>query len=167
MKSSKWIFFFIMISSLLFLSGLFLTGCSTRMIDFTVISTKNIDWAKADSFKRGTSRVDGEDLIHLIIFIPTGVPNLKEAVDKAIESVPGAVALLDGVVTYKFWWIPYIYGQQSYIVEGTPLIDQKSFGALKSPYIVTYIDDEGKVKKTEPLTRSEYDELKKTISEKS
>jgi hypothetical protein len=43
--------------------------------------------------------------------------------DNAIESVPGAVALLDGVLNHNFWYIPYIYGQESYDVEGTPLID--------------------------------------------
>lgn len=28
-----------------------------------------------------------------------GVPNMKTAIDKAIESVPGAIALLDGVLS--------------------------------------------------------------------
>ena len=49
--------------------------------------------------------------------------------DRAIESQPGAVALVDGVVSFKSWIIPFIYGQQKYIVEGSPLIDPK----LKRP----------------------------------
>ena len=36
-------------------------------------------------------------MVHWIIFIPTGTVNIKEALDKAIESTPG-VALLDGVI---------------------------------------------------------------------
>ncbi|MBL7973754.1 MAG: hypothetical protein JNJ85_02505 [Candidatus Kapabacteria bacterium] len=99
------------------------TGCSFRVLDFTLISSKNVDLSKATTFIRGKSRVDGKDMMHLIIIIPTGTASIKEALDRAIESTPGCVALLDGVVYSKFWYIPYIYGQQSAVVEGTPLID--------------------------------------------
>ncbi len=52
---------------------------------------------------------------------------MKEAIDKAIEQYPGAVGLADGVVKSNNWWIPFIYGQDSYIVEGTPLyVDDSS-----------------------------------------
>jgi len=108
---------------MLVLIVLVLTGCTTRLVDFTIISTKNVDLSKAATFQRGNARIQGVDLVHIIIFIPTGVPNMKEAIDKALESVNGAVALVDGVVYSKAWYIPYIYGQQSYVVEGTPLID--------------------------------------------
>ncbi|MGZ6519130.1 MAG: hypothetical protein ACXVED_16195, partial [Bacteroidia bacterium] len=68
-------------------------------------------------------RIKGEDKKSIVIFIPTGVPNVKEAMDNAIESTPGAVALVDGVVTEYKWYIPYIYGEFGYEVEGTPLLD--------------------------------------------
>jgi hypothetical protein len=106
----------------LLLSIVTISGCSQRVADFTIISSKNIDLSKGADFKRGPTRVHGEDLKHIII-IPAGHPNAKEAMDNAIESVPGAVALLDGVLNHNFWYIPYIYGQESYDVEGTPLID--------------------------------------------
>ena len=102
---------------------LFLTGCTQRLTDFTMISSKNIDWSHGAEFTRLPQRVRGEDMYPMIIFIPLGVPNPKEAVDKAIESVPGCVGLLDGVLYNKVWIIPFIYGQSSWIVEGTPLID--------------------------------------------
>ena len=57
--------------------------------------------------------------------IPTGEPNAKEAIDRAIQKQPGAVGLLDGVIYKHGWYIPYIYGQFSFEVEGTPLIDPK------------------------------------------
>lgn len=100
-----------------------LSGCSQRIMDFTVISSKNVDLSKGAEFKRGLTRVHGEDLKHIIVFIPTGQPNAKVALDKAIESTPGAVGLVDGVITSHGWWIPYIYGQSKVEVEGTPLID--------------------------------------------
>ena len=102
-----------------------LSGCTTRLVDFTVISSKNIDLSRGADFVRASQRVKGEDQKQIILFIPTGVPNIKDAMDKAIESQPGAIALLDGVVTQTTWWIPYIYGQNTITVEGTPLIDPK------------------------------------------
>ena len=99
------------------------SGCSTRITDFTFISSKNIDLSRGADFKRSTVRVKGEDRKSIVIFIPTGVPNVKEALDKAIESTPGAVGLVDGVITHYSWYIPYIYGESWYEVDGTPLID--------------------------------------------
>ena len=114
------------------LFGIISAGCTTRMVDFTAISTKNVDWSKAATFSRTGSRVEGKDTAHIIIFIPTGIPNMKEAIDRAIESKSGCVALVDGVVYQKFWWIPYIYGQHSFVVEGTPLIDPALTGNIAS-----------------------------------
>ena len=102
---------------------LLLSGCTHRYIDFTAISSKNIDLTKGASFERGKARVIGEDSANIIVIIPTGTPNAKEALDRAIEKEPGAVALLDGVITHSSWYIPYIYGKTTITVEGTPLID--------------------------------------------
>lgn len=102
-----------------------LTGCTQRLVDFTIMSSKNMDLTRGAEFQRGGSRVVGEDSKPIILIIPTGTPNIKEAMDRAIESQPGAVAILDGVVTHTFWWIPYIYGTNTIKVEGTPLIDPR------------------------------------------
>jgi hypothetical protein len=102
-----------------------LTACSQRIVDFTMISSKNIDMTRAAEFQRGTGRAHGEDSRPIIIVIPTGEPSAKEAMDRAIESAPGAVALMDGVITSHWFYIPYIYGQFSVEVEGTPLYDPK------------------------------------------
>jgi hypothetical protein len=102
-----------------------LANCSQRLTDFTIISSKNFDLSRSSEFKRTRNRVVGEDIAHTIIIIPTGIPNLKEALDRAIESTPGAVALVDGAVTWHFWLIPLVYGRTWYEVEGTPLVDQK------------------------------------------
>lgn len=141
-----------------------LSGCVTRLGDFTLISTKNIDLTRGASFKRAQSRATGEDSVAIIIFIPTGVPNMKTAIDKAIESVPGAVALLDGVLSYKSFYI-LLFGQYGYIVEGTPLIDPAlvSHTALPSNHIITRLDKKGNVVETKYVTKAEYDSFKKKI----
>lgn len=144
---------------------LFLTGCTMRLVDFTIISTKNIDLARASTFERADNRVEGKDSINIIIFIPTGVPNVKQAIDRAIESVPGAVALVDGVVSYHYFYIPYIFGEQSYIVEGTPLIDpQLAAGKLKSNFIFAKLDRNGDVKELNYLSKKDYAKLHKKVA---
>ena len=109
---------------LLFL--LIASGCTTiqRITDFTVISTKNIDLSRMGEYTRGKDRVTGEDKIMIIIFPMGSYPTVKEAIDIAVESVPGCVGLVDGVVSSKRFW--FIIGAEfSYIAEGTPLIDPK------------------------------------------
>ncbi|MBW8051198.1 MAG: hypothetical protein FVQ77_12825 [Cytophagales bacterium] len=145
---------------------LLFSNCTTRMVDFTIISTKNIDLAKGATFVRGKNRVEGEDMIHWIIYIPIGKPNIKEAVDEAIESTPGCIALLDGVLYSRFWWIPFIYGQQYYLVEGTPLIDPSLAFNEIDDYSKIIMDRKGNVIKTVKITPEEFQLKKKKFSNK-
>ena len=159
MKNLKFTFLLLTIVALTF------SSCSHRALDFTLISSKNVDLSKGATFERGKSRVEGKDMVHWIIFIPTGTVSIKEALDKAIESTPGCVALLDGVIYTKFWWIPYIYGQQSATIEGTPLIDPSL--AYNSDEIPTYgkieLDKNGEIKSVEDISSTEYLALKDKI----
>ena len=151
---------------LLVLAILFLgvTGCSQRLVDFTIISSKNVDLSQAATFQRGQSRVEGKDIKHIIIFIPTGIPNAKEALDRAIESVPGAIALVDGVITNHCWYIPYIYGRSWYVVEGTPLINSNI--ASTKPignYMVSKLDKNGYVKEFKIVDKASYEQLRNKV----
>ena len=139
-----------------------LTACTTRLLDFTIVSSKNIDLSKADSFERGKSRVEGVDNAWIIIFVPTGIPNMKEAVDRALEKVPGAVALVDGVVSSKFMYFVLV-ASTGYVVEGTPLIDPSLVenGELESNYMVCQLDKKGEVDSFNYVEESEYNKLKK------
>ena len=74
-------------------------SCTNRLTDFTIISTKNVPiGTQPTDLVKGDKRVKGVDKTHIILCIPIGSPNLKEAIDKAIEQCPGAIALADGVV---------------------------------------------------------------------
>lgn len=99
------------------------TACTHRLTDFTVISTKNVPFGThAATFKKADKRVKAKDTAHTILFIPFGMPNMKEAIDKAIEMYPDAIGLVDGVVKSSGWTC-LLYGQNSYIVEGTPIYE--------------------------------------------
>jgi hypothetical protein len=106
------------------LTALALSGCVQRIMDFTVISTKNVDIPGT----RG-EKVTGEDMKSIVIIIPTGTPNVKAAVDDALNKGGGDV-LVDGVISFKNWYIPYIYGQMGFIVEGTSM---KTFAPGTAP----------------------------------
>ena len=91
--------------------GLVLTGwgCSQRVTDFTVISTKNVrvDGEEGD-------RVKGEDMkLNCLVNAGLAFPDMKAAIDQAIEA-GGGDALVDGVVYYKQGLMT-----QGYEVEGT------------------------------------------------
>lgn len=98
-----------------------ITGCVNRIGDFTVASTKNMDVTDAAHKIDYGKRTKGIDRAHIILFIPTGIPNMKEAMDQAIEASPGAVGLSDVTIKQGAFVIPLIYGQQWYEVEGTPI----------------------------------------------
>lgn len=138
-------------------------SCVTRLGSFTVLSTKNVDWSRAASFQRMNERVVGEDMYHIIVFIPTkGNASIQEAVDQAIESVPGGVALIDVVVSSKYFYIPYIYGKSGYVVEGTVLIDP--YLACEQPgeqKFYTSFTEDGETYKTMLVTEEEYNTYKK------
>jgi hypothetical protein len=143
---------------------IFTMGCTTRLTDFTVLSTKNVDLSKMGTYTRGLSRVKGEDLAFIIIFIPTGQPHPKEAIDRAIQSVPGAVALVDGVVYQKGWW--FIFGQSGFMVEGTPLIDPALSGGhvqLKSNYMLSLYNPQTKQQEVKFLDRETFTSAKQAL----
>jgi hypothetical protein len=100
--------------------ALVLTGCSQRMIDFTIISSKNVS---IDTSARG-SMSEGSDWAHWFLFIPvsgTVIPSLEEAVDRAIEAGgPEYDALMDGVVYSKFYWALIVFGN-GFRVRGIPV----------------------------------------------
>lgn len=111
------------ISGLTFILVLFLfisSGCTQRVLDFTIISSKQVEM-RVDESGKGRSRVEGKHGVHWILFFPLGEPNLKEAVDRAIEAAgPGYDALIDGVIYSENYWYVF-YGYSGYKVVGTPI----------------------------------------------
>ena len=113
-----------------------LTSCVQRITDFTIISTKNIS---TDS--NNHNRVKGQDCTLWIFFIPVFgkmQPNLKDAIDNAIEgdngysiiNIPSSSSngktngnitgnsLTDGVIYMRFFMLPPLFTYSCYIAEG-------------------------------------------------
>jgi len=110
------------------LTSLFLNGCAIRVADLTVGSTKNYN-LNSNNFVKG-ERVTAEDSVPVILF-PLGIPNMKTAMDKAIEKNKCSVALTDVVITSLNY--SFLVGKIGYRVEGTQIIDkgQPNCGIIK------------------------------------
>lgn len=78
-------------------------------------STKNVEMGA--EYVKVAQGVRGSDIKSIIIVIPTGYPNLEEAIDRALEKADGEL-MTNLVLYYKWWWIPYIYGQLKFEVRG-------------------------------------------------
>lgn len=104
-------------------TALFTTGCTTRVADFTIASTKNVDLNNGDFIKG--KRVEGTDT-RAIFLVPLGRPNIKEAADDAIEKDHCAVALTD--VTTDFSQFALLVGYSRFTVEGDLVIDRSQPG---------------------------------------
>lgn len=109
-----------MIALILFI---LVTGCVQRIGDFTVASTKNMDIKRTLHRVDETTRLKDRDVAHIILFFPIGIPDMKEAMDNAIEQKTGAVGLSNVTVKIGHWYIPFIYGQHYYEVEGNPIYE--------------------------------------------
>lgn len=105
------------------LSVAVLSGCSARVADLTVASTKNYN-LNSNQFFKG-ARVKGEDSAPIVIF-PLGIPNVKTAIDRAIEKNRCSVALSDVVITQ--FHHAFLFGKFGFIVEGTEVIDRAQPG---------------------------------------
>ncbi|OHB79563.1 MAG: hypothetical protein A2Z25_01750 [Planctomycetes bacterium RBG_16_55_9] len=96
------------------------SGCKSRLGDFTVITTKNIDLKDFNTHEDvKAASVVGEDVKHIIFVFPTGVPHIKEAVDQALDK-GNAYMLVDAALYHEWFYIPYFYGYAKYEVKGTP-----------------------------------------------
>ena len=73
-------------------SLLLATGCSTRIAEFSVVSTKNVELSRIDVKKANVAHnVTGESRVYSILFIPTGTPTIQEAVDDALRHGGGDI----------------------------------------------------------------------------
>ena len=87
---------------------LLLAGCATnRLVDFTVVSTKNVDLTQltTEAIEAGV-KAEGQNITFW------SAPNMETAIDNALEKGKGNL-LLDAVVSFKSGW------KSGYIVEGT------------------------------------------------
>lgn len=107
--------------SILFVAG----GCTTTpILDFSIISTKSLPVEDLEGLERREIRVTGQTKQRVYFIVPVGNVSIRTALERAIDSVPGGVALVDGSIKLKQRiFFPFIYADSKIVVEGTPLVD--------------------------------------------
>lgn len=110
-------------TAIAFLTATAISGCSTRVADLTVASTKNFN-LHSSAISTG-KRVEGSDSVAIVLF-PLGNPNLKTAIDRAVEKDRCAVGLSDVVINQEFF--AFIFGYAEVNVKGNLIIDNEQPG---------------------------------------
>ncbi len=106
----------LILSSLLGIA-LMSTGCSMRVADLTIASTRNVTLEKKDLDRLPQKRgITGVDSRWMILFFPIGIPKLEEAVDDGLAKGQGDV-MLDVAVYTGGWW--FLVGQNWIKVKGS------------------------------------------------
>ena len=85
---------------MLLISVLYISGCSTHITDFSMISSKN---------------VIGEDKKFVFLFIPFGQPTIKGALNDALQKGNGDL-MVDASVYVTNWW--FLIGQTGIEIKG-------------------------------------------------
>ena len=101
----------------LFLVSLLFSGCVQHIGNFSALATGTYRAENINSKALVAKDVRGESCRSIILFIPTGVPKLDEAVSEAVAKNNGDF-MMNARAYNTFWWIPYIYGQTCWRIEG-------------------------------------------------
>jgi hypothetical protein len=97
----------------------FVGGCSANLGDFTVLASKNVDLTNfRTDVAESTQKVTGKDERLRVLGIG-GIPNLKEAVDRA-EEQGNAPALTNARIMGYYWWA-LVVDDERYEVTGNPV----------------------------------------------
>ena len=103
-------------------------SCNTRIGDFTGMSTKNFDLG-SKYVKTGTFEAE-HAAWSILMIIPTGIPELKTAVDRCIEAGGGEFTT-NVVLTYKY--LPLlVVSKQAYGIKAD-IWKKASTGDLRDP----------------------------------
>lgn len=114
-------------------AALTISGCSTRIADLTVASTKNIN-INSTALSTG-KRADGKDSVAVVLF-PIGTPSLETAIDRAIEQDRCAVGLSNVVINNEFF--VFLVGYAEINVTGNLIIDSSQPGCSGAAAPLSY-----------------------------
>ncbi|HMV79721.1 MAG TPA: hypothetical protein PL048_09395 [Leptospiraceae bacterium] len=96
-------------------------GCTSRMGDFTVVSTRN---SNIKNWKRHSERVEGSSCKWYLFFIKVKDWDLKDAIEDAVDKTNRSSSsknesLLDVKLSTN-WFHLILFGRSCIVAEGTP-----------------------------------------------
>jgi len=153
-NKKKWLVIIVLVFTMV------LSGCATRIGDFTVMSSKNVELSRLGEFNRSSQTVKGTDsFVTVLGFIPVKTRvDLKKALDNALSKIPGAQALVDVRIDVRR--LNFLLFQiESFVVSGTVLIDPRVVDASEVIPDKTYLvmeTDNGEDFKMRYVSEDEY-----------
>ncbi|MBN2489839.1 MAG: hypothetical protein JXQ29_03200 [Planctomycetes bacterium] len=105
--------------------ALVLAGCTHTVAKFALVAPEPVRLMQIASSRATVAKVRGEDDNHILVVVPWRwrAHDMHVAMKRAIETVPGGIALLDCEVRETKFHVPFIYGYYAYVVEGRVLVD--------------------------------------------
>lgn len=139
-------------------------GCASTSVEdlgrFTIISSKNINFSKLSEMTRSPEKVATQSFNAKGIFIKDNTLSegyvMENALDSALEQIPGAVALVDAKVQY-FHMKKFGKEQWGYKFEGTALIDDSAIGKVDFDNKDIFFISSASGEKITFLTEKEFD----------
>jgi len=102
-------------------------GCTKRIGDLTVATTKNLNLeSMVIDYNKASKNCEGGDCKIVILGIPIGYPNMEEALDKAMAKCDGN--LMTDIALYKTEWSIILFGGNCIRVKGTSLNTREKVG---------------------------------------
>lgn len=104
-------------------------GCAERIATFSLVSTRNVDLSRVDTFVAVDRETEGEDVVPHVLLLRNRRANVQDAVDAAIRQWRGGVAMQNVTVEREVWSV-FFYGEEIVRVRGTVLIDPRPGGTI-------------------------------------
>ena len=108
---------------LIVLAVFVITGCSTRMGQFTAVSSMNVRNLEYSIDSQTVARTEGDSCIHSVLLFPIGSfdDRIQRAMDDAIQNgrkkgIDGDI-LVNARINHSLWSVG-LYGQDCVSVEG-------------------------------------------------
>jgi hypothetical protein len=97
--------------------ALWLTSCTGTTGHLALATTRAVDLSAVDFSPRPVRHVVGRNCTHVVAVIPLGFPKFGDALEAALRQTGGQV-LLNVVVGYEVFGVPFVYSLGCYVVEG-------------------------------------------------
>ncbi len=108
-------------------TALSMSSCTTRLLKLSVAGAKDVNLDQNAHYTAAHNvPTEGTHRGHIFLIFPIGSPNIDHALEDALKTAgPNAVALYNMTLDQTNWYIPFLYGQRIYTVQGDPVFREE------------------------------------------
>jgi len=101
---------------LCFSTLMLISGCSTRLADLSIISSRNVEMSP--DYELVERNVKSSDMVTVVLGVSFGGANIEEAVEKAMDKVGGGDYMTNVIIYDTSYSILGLYGRHGITVKG-------------------------------------------------